>query len=87
MSNLDQAPADWLADLFEHEYCTECGGDASEHTAVPFMGSWFARCDYPNTGGARRWMREKALAADPLTVAPLGADTGDRDPMDPWGFR
>lgn len=40
-------PMDWLAALFRYEYCVECGGDAEHHTAVPFMGNPFARCDYP----------------------------------------
>jgi hypothetical protein len=41
-------PADqWLREQFEFEFCAECGGDAEHHTAVPFMGNWFARCDYP----------------------------------------
>lgn len=43
----EQSPAEWLADLFEREYCDECGGDADDHTAVPFLGGWFARCDHP----------------------------------------
>jgi hypothetical protein len=47
MSNLTIPPADWLAELFEFEYCAECGGDAEHHTAIPFLGNWFARCDYP----------------------------------------
>jgi hypothetical protein len=47
MSNLSTPPDEWLADLFEYEYCAECGGDACHHTAIPFMGNWFARCDYP----------------------------------------
>ena len=38
---------EWLAQQFEFEYCAECGGDAQHHTAVPFLGTWFARCDYP----------------------------------------
>ncbi len=37
----------WLKELFECEYCSCCGGDAEHHTAVPFIGNWFARCDYP----------------------------------------
>jgi len=37
-------PTQWLADLFEFEYCAECGSDADGHDAVPFMGNWFARC-------------------------------------------
>lgn len=39
--------ATWLVELFEYEYCAECGGDAEHHTAVPLFGNWFARCDYP----------------------------------------
>lgn len=41
--------ASWLAELFEYEYCAECGGDAQHHTAVPLpiAGEPFARCDYP----------------------------------------
>lgn len=52
MSNLDTPAAQWLAAQFEHEYCTECGGDTEHHTAVPFLGNWFARCDFaPNAAG------------------------------------
>lgn len=47
MSTLDIQPAEWLAHLFEDEYCAECSGDAEHHTAVPLLGNWFARCDYP----------------------------------------
>ena len=47
MSNLNIDPKEWLAELFECQYCDECGGDAEHHTAVPFNGNWFARCDYP----------------------------------------
>jgi hypothetical protein len=49
MSNLTIPPAQWLAELFACEYCAECGGDAQHHTAVPFLGNWFARCDYTLT--------------------------------------
>ncbi len=38
---------DWLEEQFEYHYCCECLGDIEHHTAVPFMGNWFARCDYP----------------------------------------
>lgn len=48
MSNIRQLPAkEWLEELFDSEYCCECGGDENHHTAVPHMGNWFARCDYP----------------------------------------
>jgi hypothetical protein len=46
--NLNVPPTIWLKELFEFEFCSECGGDAQHHTAVPVMGNWFARCDYPN---------------------------------------
>ena len=45
--NLKIPPDKWLKKLFEHEYCSVCGGDSEHHTAVPFNGNWFARCDYP----------------------------------------
>ena len=33
------------ADMFEYEYCAECGLDAEDHTAIPFLGNFFFRCD------------------------------------------
>ena len=49
MNILDISMEEWLKELFEHEYCAECGGDAEHHTAIPFLGNWFARCDFPFT--------------------------------------
>lgn len=39
----------FLEELFEHEYCGECGGDVEDHDAVPldlgaYGANWFARC-------------------------------------------
>lgn len=42
-----QTAEDWLTDQFEYEFCAKCGGDAQHHTAVPFLGNWFARCECP----------------------------------------
>lgn len=38
-------PEEFLEQMFEFEYCSECGRDAPDHTAVigP-MGQWFAYC-------------------------------------------
>ena len=39
----------FLAELFEFEYCHECGGDGVHHdvlTDVPFPGTFFARCRF-----------------------------------------
>ena len=47
MGNLDIPPDQWLKKLFECHYCDECTGDAEHHTAIVFVGNWFARCDYP----------------------------------------
>ena len=47
MGNLNEPTNKWLKRLFADEFCAECGGDAEHHTAIPFMGNWFARCDYP----------------------------------------
>lgn len=48
MGNLTTPPDVWLIETFEYEYCAECGGDSCHHTAIPFLGNWFARCDYPS---------------------------------------
>lgn len=55
MSNLTSSPAAWLDDLFEFEYCAECGGDSQHHTAIPLNGNWFARCDYPMSNDSEIW--------------------------------
>jgi hypothetical protein len=44
MSNLTIPPQQWLAELFESEYCAECHGDVQDHDAAPFIGNWFAQC-------------------------------------------
>ena len=36
---------EWLEHFFEFQRCDNCGHDIEEHTAVPFLGNWFARCD------------------------------------------
>jgi hypothetical protein len=43
---MEETPEQWLADLFEFEYCPECGGDAEDHEVclIPGMGTFFARC-------------------------------------------
>ena len=38
------APEQWLVNMFEFEYCEVCHGDVEDHTAIPFMGNWFAQC-------------------------------------------
>lgn len=45
MGNLDIPANEWLRDLFACEWCPECGRDHRHHTAVPFLGNWFAHCD------------------------------------------
>jgi hypothetical protein len=44
-----ETPESWLRDLFEFEYCGECGGDAEDHEVcmVPGLGTYFARCLRP----------------------------------------
>jgi hypothetical protein len=35
----------FLAELFEFEYCEHCGGDVADHVAAPDMfGNWHAWC-------------------------------------------
>lgn len=53
-----ETPEEWLADLFEFEFCPECGGDAEDHEVclVPGIGNFFARCRRPDVtpGGDER---------------------------------
>ena len=35
---------EWAAELFEWEFCNECGGDVEDHDPLVFMGNWFAKC-------------------------------------------
>lgn len=40
--------AEFLAELFEFEFCDECGGDAEHHRVVyDPLGNLFAQCIYP----------------------------------------
>jgi hypothetical protein len=43
---ISETPETWLRELFEFEYCAECGGDAEDHEIclVPGIGNYFARC-------------------------------------------
>ena len=43
--NLNIPPEEWLKKLFECENCSECHRGAKSHTATPFNGNWFARCN------------------------------------------
>jgi len=45
MTNLTTPATEWLREQFEFEWCADCGRDHRHHTAIPFMGNWFARCD------------------------------------------
>ena len=49
----DETPEEWLENLFEFEYCAECGGDAVDHEVclVPGIGTYFARCRRPYGAG------------------------------------
>ena len=71
------SPEQWLEELFEFEYCAECGGDVEDHDAIVFMGNWFARCKNefknefpPPTGtkcpgcGAEDWRKAFVAPAD-----------------------
>jgi hypothetical protein len=51
---MDETPEEWLEQLFEFEYCAECGGDAADHEVclVPGIGNYFARCKSPGEGTA-----------------------------------
>lgn len=31
-------------ELFEYEYCADCGGDVEDHEGWIVLGHWFAHC-------------------------------------------
>lgn len=40
---------EFVARLFEYEYCDECGGDAEHHDVLsdfPLAGTFFAKCRF-----------------------------------------
>jgi hypothetical protein len=43
---MSETPEAWLEQLFEFEFCAECGGDANDHEVciIPGVGTYFARC-------------------------------------------
>jgi hypothetical protein len=42
--SMNEPPHEWLRQLFEFEYCPECGGDAEDHDVILVLGNYFARC-------------------------------------------
>jgi hypothetical protein len=45
-----RSPEQFLEELFQCEYCAECGGDADDHDAIinfPMEGLFFAHCRHP----------------------------------------
>jgi hypothetical protein len=71
---MDETPEAWLEQLFEFEYCAECGGDACDHEVclVPGIGTYFARCTRPSEGSVA-----------PAPVADPDDRTGPCPPPDP----
>jgi hypothetical protein len=61
IGNLHVRPGKWLAEQFEFEWCADCGRDHRHHTAIPFLGNWFARCD-----------REPVFVAEEIVPNPEG---------------
>lgn len=39
-----QTAQEWADEMFEFEYCSECGKDKEDHFILPFNGNWFAKC-------------------------------------------
>jgi hypothetical protein len=66
VSNLSIPADQWLKEQFILHYCDECGGDTQHHTAVPVMGNWFARCDYPPDENGNRDPVIETFRKEPL---------------------
>lgn len=54
-----QSFEDWAKELFECEYCAECGGDWYDHEPNVLLGNWFARCKIANNPNYKVRSREK----------------------------
>ena len=39
-----QSFEEWAKQLFEFEYCADCGGDWYDHKPNILLDNWFARC-------------------------------------------
>ena len=45
----DRTAQEFLEELFEYEYCAECGGDAEDHiVALDVLGLFHAHCLKPS---------------------------------------
>jgi hypothetical protein len=54
-STFEIDPNVWLKELFEYEYCDECGGDAIHHEVCVGPMGWFARCLYEMPEDSEAW--------------------------------
>ena len=53
----------WAKELFEFEFCAECGGDVRDHTYALFLRHRFARCKaVPSKAAIDRGEAEKYAA-------------------------
>lgn len=46
---------EWVAELFEYEFCENCGGDAAHHEPRIVLGNWFAYCRFPPDEETGEW--------------------------------
>ena len=60
---------EFIKELFEYEYCSECKRDAEDHTAVPLVFGdgnfchWFARCNKEPAIVAEIWSDDRIREA------------------------
>lgn len=63
-------PEQWAKELFEFEYCGECGGDAEDHDILQNgLGGYFAKCRHPLPGDLSsvqigRWLHRRMANKD-----------------------
>jgi len=55
----NQTFEEWVKELFQCEYCSECGGDYYDHVANILLGNWFARCKIADDKNYQVRSREK----------------------------
>ncbi len=61
-----RTPQEFLEELFEYEYCAECGGDAEDHIVVfDVLGLFHAHCLKPPIFRALDLTTQQCSGAEP----------------------
>jgi len=75
----------WATELFEYEYCDECGEDEDAHDASVVLGNWFAMCREANVTRHEAHSNITAVSTEPLTAEVLRSalKAAENEPLRP----